>query len=365
MNHGILDDRATAESADRPRIAVTLGDVAGIGPEIVVKGWSNPELHALCQPLVLGDPEVLRREVAAANLPFGVAEIQDVANLPSTPDVIPCLRSSRVRVDDLVRGQAHARAGQAAYEYLVHGIDLAVAGMVSALVTLPLNKEGLHAAGLGFPGHTEILAARTATTRYGMMLYRRGLGVVHVTLHTPMRNIFAEISTSAILEKIQLLDDMLRRLGVAQPRLAVAALNPHAGDGGIFGDEETTRIAPAVAAAVANGLDVAGPIPADTLFVRAKNGAFDGVVAMYHDQGHIALKLLGWREAVNITVGLPIVRTSVAHGTGYDIVGQGIADPTSFFEATRVAVQLARASDASRSREKGLAPGRPPTPGRP
>ncbi|MFO0945828.1 MAG: 4-hydroxythreonine-4-phosphate dehydrogenase PdxA [Planctomycetota bacterium] len=341
MGNQVEKNPGASPPRPRPRVAITLGDVAGIGPELVVKGWSNAELHDLCTPTVIGDPEFLRRAASDLGTPCDVVEIREVGLADPSSGVIPCLRASTTRLDHVTPGKCDAHAGRAAYDYLVQGIDLALAGRVDAIVTMPLNKEGLHSAGLNYPGHTEILAERTGTSRYGMMLYRRGLGVVHVTLHMALRDIFRAISIPAIEEKIQLIDRMLRRLGVDRPRLAVAALNPHAGDGGIFGDEEATLIAPAVDRARAEGLEVVGPLPADTLFVRAREGAFDGVVAMYHDQGHIALKLLGWREAVNITVGLPIVRTSVAHGTGYDIVGKGIADPTSFFEATRVAVQLA------------------------
>jgi 4-hydroxythreonine-4-phosphate dehydrogenase len=204
-----------------------------------------------------------------------------------------------------------------------------------------LHKEGLRAAGLPYPGHTEILAARTGTQHFAMMLYGDGLGVVHVTLHMALRDVFAHLSTEAVLEKVRLLDDVLSRLLGRRPRIGVAALNPHASDGGLFGDEEATIIQPAVVAAQAEGVEVTGPLPSDTLFVRARAGEFDGVVAMYHDQGHIALKLLAGLRAVNISLGLPLVRTSVAHGTAYDIAGQGKADSTSLVEAARVAAKLA------------------------
>jgi 4-hydroxythreonine-4-phosphate dehydrogenase len=209
-----------------------------------------------------------------------------------------------------------------------------------------LHKEGLHAAGLPYPGHTEILAERTGTRAFGMMLYAQGatlphgLGVVHVTLHMALRDVFAHLSTPAIHEKIHLLHGVMGKLCGRAPRLAVAALNPHAGDGGLFGDEESRLIAPAVRQAQAEGITVSGPWPCDTLFVRAQRGEFDGVVAMYHDQGHIAIKLLTGLAAVNISVGLPIVRTSVAHGTAYDIAGRGLADHHSLLEAARVAAQL-------------------------
>jgi 4-hydroxythreonine-4-phosphate dehydrogenase len=221
------------------------------------------------------------------------------------------------------------------------------AGAADGIVTAPLHKEGLRVAGLPYPGHTEILAERTGTQRFGMMLYVRsptlpqGLGVVHVTLHMALRDVFGHLSQQAVVEKIVLLDGLLTRLLDRRPRLAVAALNPHAGDGGLFGTEEVTLLQPAVAETRAAGVEVSGPWPSDTLFVRAQRGEFEGIVALYHDQGHIALKLLGGLHAVNISVGLPLVRTSVAHGTAYDIAGRGLADATSLVEAARVAARLA------------------------
>jgi 4-hydroxythreonine-4-phosphate dehydrogenase len=235
-----------------------------------------------------------------------------------------------------------AAAGRAAYDFLCTAIDRTMAGEADGIVTAPLHKEGLRAAGLPYPGHTEILAERTGARAFAMVLSVDGLAVAHVTLHMALRDVFRHLSPAAILEKAQLLDRLLTRLLGRRPRLGVAALNPHASDGGLFGDEEATVIAPAVRAAREQGLDATGPWPSDTLFVRARHGEFDGVVAMYHDQGHIALKLLGAGRAVNISAGLPIVRTSVAHGTAYDIAGRGTADAAGLVEATRVAAVLAR-----------------------
>lgn len=332
-------------SIPKPRLAWTLGDVAGVGPELVVKAWPDPTIHTLCAPVVLGNRVVLERAARSLGIPIEIVEVSrgeiSTESAAAAPHRMVCVDPSSAPVEDLELGKVHAAAGQAAFDYLLEGIELATSGQVDGIVTLPLHKEGLHAAGHHYPGHTEILAEMTGTREFGMMLYRRGLGVVHVTLHMSMRNSLAHIQTPAIVEKISLLNDMMRRLGVDRPRLAVAALNPHASDGGLFGDEEEKIIKPAVAIGQSFGADVVGPIPTDTLFVRASAGEFDGVVAMYHDQGHIALKLLGWREAVNITVGLPIVRVSVAHGTAYDIVGRGQADPTSLVEAVRVAALLA------------------------
>jgi 4-hydroxythreonine-4-phosphate dehydrogenase len=238
-------------------------------------------------------------------------------------------------------GQVSAAAGRAAYDFLCQAIDLTLEGRAGGIVTAPLHKEGLRAAGLHYPGHTEILAERCGVSQFAMVLAVPGLAVAHVTLHMALRDVFANLTRAGIVGKAHLLHDLLLRLNGRPPRLAVAALNPHASDGSLFGDEEATLIAPAVAEARSEGLDVAGPIPCDTLFVRARGGEFDGVVAMYHDQGHIALKLFGVGRAVNISVGLPIVRTSVAHGTAYDIAWQGKADPTSLVEAARIAARLA------------------------
>jgi 4-hydroxythreonine-4-phosphate dehydrogenase len=320
------------------RILITLGDVAGIGPEVLVKAW--PRLLGLCQPIVVGDGEWLRRAGAE------VQSIRRLADADPTADVIPCLVVETADLTKVPIGTITAAAGRAAYDFLVAAIDRTLAGEADAIVTLPLQKEGLHLAGLDYPGHTEILAQRTGTKNFGMMLYSRGpripqgLGVLHVTLHMALRDVFGHINTAAILAKITLLKDMMGRLCDAPPHLAVAALNPHASDGGLFGDEERAIIEPAVAQAKASGIDVVGPIPSDTLFVRAARGEFQGIVAMYHDQGHIPLKLLTGLAAVNISVGLPIVRTSVAHGTAYDIAGKGVADPQSLIEAVRAAVRL-------------------------
>jgi 4-hydroxythreonine-4-phosphate dehydrogenase len=238
-------------------------------------------------------------------------------------------------------GRVSAAAGRAAYDFLCAAIDRTLAGEADGIVTCPLHKEGLRAAGVPHPGHTEILAERCGVERFAMVLSVDGLAVAHVTLHMALRDVFRHLSPEAVREKIHLLHDLQSRLLGRAPRVAVAALNPHASDGGLFGDEEETIIRPAVEAARADGVDVSGPWPSDTLFVRARGGAFDGVVAMYHDQGHIALKLLGGLRAVNISAGLPLVRTSVAHGTAYDIAGRGVADPTSLIEAAKVAARLA------------------------
>jgi len=324
----------------KPRLLITLGDVAGIGPEIVAKAW--PELNPLCTPVVVGDPLWLRRGLALIGSAAQVCVVKHPVEADPSPDVVTCLPGSDQDLSRVESGRVTAVAGRAAYDFLCRAIDWTKAGAADGIVTAPLHKEGLHAAGLPYPGHTEILAERCGVREFAMVLAVPGLAVAHVTLHMALRDVFRKLSRAAVLEKTRLLDGLLQKMLGRRPRLAVAALNPHASDGWLFGDEEATFITPAVADARAEGLDATGPIPADTLFVRAKRGEFDGVVAMYHDQGHIALKLFGVGRAVNISAGLPIVRTSVAHGTAYDIAGKGVADAASLVEATRIAALLTR-----------------------
>jgi 4-hydroxythreonine-4-phosphate dehydrogenase len=325
-----------------PRLLFTLGDVAGIGPEVVAKAW--PDLQSICRPIVVGDVGSLRH---VAKAPLEVVPIKRIDKAAPSAVKIPCLQGTTQDLSNVTIGKVSATAGQAAYDFLCTAIDLAIAREADGIVTLPLHKEGLHAAGLRYPGHTEILAERTGVKEFGMMLYAppgpnvaHGLGVVHVTLHMALRDVFGHLTTPAVLEKIHLLHNVMGTLCKHRPRLVVSALNPHASDGGLFGDEEATIIQPAVELASQAGIDAVGPLPSDTLFVQAQRGKFDGVVAMYHDQGHIALKLLTGLAAVNVTLGLPIVRTSVAHGTAYDIAGQGKAAHRSLVEAARVAAAL-------------------------
>jgi 4-hydroxythreonine-4-phosphate dehydrogenase len=326
--------------AKRPCLLITLGDVAGIGPEIVARSWSN--LLPWCRPVVIGDPGWLRWALDLTGCTARVCAVRNPEDADATPEQVPCIAASGQDLASVVPGRVSAAAGRAAFDFLCRAIDLTLAGQAAGIVTAPLHKEGLRAAGLPYPGHTEILAERTGSKHYAMLLSADGLTVAHVTLHMALRDVFQHLSTASVLEKVRLLDEMLPRLLDRKPRLGVAALNPHASDGGLFGDEEETIIRPAVEAARAEGIDVSGPWPSDTLFVRARAGAFDGLVVMYHDQGHIALKLLGGRNAVNISAGLPIIRTSVAHGTAYDIAGQGVADASGMVAAVRVAAQLAR-----------------------
>jgi 4-hydroxythreonine-4-phosphate dehydrogenase len=330
------------EKTTRHRLLITMGDVAGVGPEIIARAW--PELLSLCDPVIIGDPAWLQRGLKLFSTTAQVVEVKHPAEGEPTWDLIPCVNSSDRILTDVQPGKVSGAAGRAAYDYLIAAIDWTLKGEAAGIVTAPIHKEGLRAAGLNYPGHTEILAERTGIKNFAMLLSCAGLTVAHVTLHMALRDVFRHLTSNAIVEKIHLVNDVVKQLEEDKPaRIAVAALNPHASDGGLFGDEEERLIRPAVEEARNAGLDVTGPLPSDTLFVRAKKGEFNGIVAMYHDQGHIALKLLGGLRAVNITAGLPIVRTSVAHGTAYDIAGQGIAEGTSLVEAVRVAAQLAKA----------------------
>jgi len=340
-----------------------MGDPAGIGPEIIVGAWTETVVHEWCRPLVVGNPEILRRAVALWQRNVKVEEIDSPASARPSPEVIPCLACGSSDVLDVVPGTLDARAGQAAYDAVIIATKLALEGRVDAVTTAPLQKEALHRAGHDYPGHTELLAYLCGVDDYAMMLYMGpgeevlspfGLAVVHVTLHTALRNVFGLLTPESILAKARLADcfmsrlmrpaDTRRKQAATQnnrPRIGVCALNPHAGEGGLFGDEERTIIRPAVERGISEGLHIEGPLPTDTLMLRARDGHYDAIVAMFHDQGHIALKLLGMHRAVNVTLGLPIIRTSVAHGTAFDIAWKRRAETGSMIEAIRVASRLA------------------------
>lgn len=324
-----------------------MGDPEGVGPEVAAGAWPDPRLLACCRPAVVGDPAVFGRAVELRQTRSQVARFEETGNglfAAASADVMPCLTT----------GEGVGSGGQAAYAAIRLAADLTLAGHVDAMVTGPISKAALQAAGHDYPGHTELLANLCGVDDFAMMLYlpqsvvpqgAHGLAVVHVTLHTSLRSVFEQLSTPAILAKCHLADKAMRRFGCQRPKIGVAALNPHAGEQGIFGDEEQTIIAPAVRAARQQGVNASGPHPVDTLMVRARKGEFDAVVAMYHDQGHIALKLLGMHQAVNVTLGLPIVRTSVAHGTAPDIAWKGLAETKGLLAAAETAALLAKRAD--------------------
>jgi 4-hydroxythreonine-4-phosphate dehydrogenase len=340
--------------AERPRVLLTMGDIAGIGPEVVARVCVDPKVSQQCRPLVVGEPTILEGALQLIGSTARVRSVDGPEALAQTDGAdILCWNPLDERQSAALRtvklGTLDGRAGRAAYEWLVASARAALDGSVDAIVTAPLNKAALHLAGLDYPGHTEILADCCGTPNHAMMLFvppgeivrsPHGLGVAHVTLHTSVASVPGLLSVDAVREKIRLVDDFLRQVGVERPRIGVCALNPHGGEAGLFGDEEQRLITPAVTRAIADQVAAIGPVPADALFRRALAGEFDGVVAMYHDQGHIPIKLVARDAAVNITLGLPIVRTSPSHGTAFDIAGQGKASAQGISEAIRVAVVL-------------------------
>lgn len=338
-------------SERKPTIAVTLGDPAGIGPEVVVRACVEPSVHDWCRPVLIGRPEIIRRAVSLLELACEIDMVESPAAARPAPNRLSVICCGSPEAADVPIGHVDARGGQLAYDAVVAAARLALDRQVDALTTAPLHKEALHLAGYDYPGHTELLAELCGIKDFAMMLYLGpgaplksddGLAVVHVTLHTAMQKVFAELNDEAVLSKIRLADHFMRRVKAAAPKIGVCALNPHGGEGGLFGDEERRIIVPAVKRARLEGFQADGPMPTDTLMVHARDGRYDAIVAMYHDQGHIALKLLGMHRAVNVTLGLSIIRTSVAHGTAMDIAWQGKAISTSMIEALRVAARLAQ-----------------------
>lgn len=331
-----------------------MGDPAGVGPETILGAWGNPRWHDSAHGVVVGHAEIMRRAARLLHSPIEVVEVSTPDELRSHARLLPCLTAVSDDALDAPVAVVDARSGQAAYDTVVRATQMALAGSVAGIVTAPLHKAALHAAGHHYPGHTELLAELCGVDDFAMMLYlasgnsvrgRVGLGVVHVTLHTALRNVFEQLTVESILSRIRLAEQSVQAMldgeGIAAaPRIAVAALNPHGGEQGLFGDEETRIIAPATQLACAEGINAAGPLPVDTLLAQAVAGEYDAVVAMYHDQGHIALKLLDMHHAVNVTLGLPIVRTSVAHGTAFDLAWQGRAQTSGMVESIRVAGQL-------------------------
>lgn len=320
-----------------------MGDPTGVGPEVIAGVWADPQVHALCRPVVIGDLETMRRAAKLRKLDAEVnaaSELDDASFDASSPQRMPVVGPNA----------ASAQPGAMAYGAVRLATETALAGRCDAVVTAPISKANLQSAGYDYPGHTELLAELCGVDDFAMMLYLppgdttacpHGLGVVHTTLHTSLKSVFELLTTDSIAAKCRLADAALRAFGAEQPRIAVAALNPHGGEQGLFGDEEQTLIGPAVERIKAEGLNVTGPLPTDTLMMRARGGEFDAVVAMYHDQGHIALKLLGMHSAVNVTLGLPIVRTSVAHGTAPDLAWQGVAETSGMIASIEAATRLA------------------------
>lgn len=325
----------------KPIIGITMGDGAGVGPEIIMKALKDPNLYESCLPFVIGDAKLLERANGIVNSGLNVRIVQNMEEAHFQYGTVDCFDLNLLPAD-LPFGQVSAEAGNAAFRYLEKSIQLAKEGLIDAICTAPLNKEALHKGGHLYPGHTEILASLTGTDDYCMLLSSPKLKVIHVTTHVGIIDAVKLINPARVFTVVQLAHQTLLKAGYTDPRICVCGINPHAGENGLFGyGEEAEKIVPAVEKAKAEGINVVGPLPADTLFFRAVRGDFDIVVAMYHDQGHGPIKVLGLESGVNITVGLPIIRTSVDHGTAFDIAGKGIAEELSLKEALRQAIELA------------------------
>lgn len=322
-------------------IAITMGDPAGIGPEIIIKALSEGELAGK-PAVVVGCLQTLRRIQALGITPtVELKPIKQVSQAHFAPGIINVIDEPLADPQALIPGKVQAQAGDLAYRCVKRATELAMAGEVTAIATAPLNKEALHLAGHLYPGHTELLAKLTHSRDYAMVLYTDKLKVIHVSTHIALRKFLDTLNAERIETVLTMADTFLKRVGIKQPRIAVAGVNPHAGENGLFGDEEIQIVSPAIVAAKQHGINVTGPCPPDTVFLQAYEGQYDMVVAMYHDQGHIPLKLLGFYDGVNITAGLPFIRTSADHGTAFDIAWTGKAKSESMATSIKLATQLA------------------------
>ncbi len=336
-----------------PIVAITMGDPASIGPEIAVKALLEKKIHAICRPLIVGDSNVFEQIIGLLKLPAQVNSINHISDAKFEPGRIDVLDLKITDIRKLQFGKIDAMYGEASFQAVKKAIELAMANEVDATVTGPINKKSINEAGHHFAGHTEIYAHYTGTKKYAMLLVEDNINVIHVSTHVSLRQACDLVKKERIVEVIELLRKGLIRLGKTNLKIGVAGLNPHAGDSGLFGTEDDEEILPAVQEAKRLGYDVEGPVPPDTLFAKAAMGAYGGVVAMYHDQGHIPFKLAGFKwnaakqqmdsvKGVNITLGLPVIRTSVDHGTAFEIAGKGIASPDAMILAIESAVQLSK-----------------------
>ena len=326
---------------NRPLIAITMGDPSGIGPEVIVKGLTP--LPDYCRTVVVGDAAWLQQHASQWAPQLSILPIKDLSEARHEPGTLDVLDLHNVP-ENLHIGRATAAGGLAAVDCIRKAVKLAMTHQVHAITTAPINKEAIHLAGFKYPGHTEMLADFTHTPEVALMLAGGSLRVVLTTTHVPLSEVRNLLTANRILKTIRLTHQWLTQVGIEHPNIAVTGLNPHSGDGGIFGDEETEIIAPAIEAAQKENIEVSGPFSADALFGRIHEASYDAVITMYHDQGMIPIKMASMDRAVNITLGLPIIRTSVDHGTAFDIAGQGIAKPDSLLEALKVAAKLAQSS---------------------
>lgn len=349
---GTSSDQDSHVNDGLPVIAVTMGDPAGIGAEIAVKALGDPAVRDVCRPVIVGDAKVVADAVRFTGSSARVRSFSDISQALYEDGAVNVLDLDNVDFGRLVYGRVSPDAGRAAFEYIKTAIELALARKVGAVVTGPIHKEALNLAGYHYSGHTEIFADLTGTKDYAMMLVDQGMRVVHVTTHVSLRRACDLVKKERVFVVIKLADEAARSLGVSSPRIGVAGLNPHAGEGGLFGMEEIEEISPAVQEARALGINVEGPVPPDTLFAKTRGGQYDVAVAMYHDQGHIPLKTVSFTydqrtgkwaavSGVNITLGLPLIRTSVDHGVAFGKAGKGTANPESMIQALRFAISLA------------------------
>jgi 4-hydroxythreonine-4-phosphate dehydrogenase len=330
---------STAKTA-RPRVGITMGDPAGIGPEVVLKAVAEPEVRGICQPIIIGDAQLLAHYARVLDLQSGYQIVRRDEPLPGLADepLIFHLNNIQGHVEPGIESGA---AGKAAAEYIEAAVELCAAGDIDAIATAPINKRALFLGGYSFPGHTEFLAHLTGTEDYAMGFVAANLRIILISTHVPLSQAIGLVRRDRFEKTIRLAHHELRRWGIERPRIAVAALNPHGAEGGLFGIEESSEIMPAVEACRAiDDINVRGPFSADTIFLRASRGEFDAVIACYHDQAMIPVKCLSFGEAVNITLGLPFIRTSVDHGTAFDIAGRGIAEHSSMVAAIKLAAEL-------------------------
>ena len=334
-------------------IGITMGDPAGIGPEVAAKTMAMKEIYEMCRPIIIGDTNAMRQAVEIAKVSLAIRSIEEVSEAKFENGTADVFDLKNVDMRQLEHGKTSAMAGNAAFEYVKKVIDLALNKKIDATVTGPIHKESINLAGHHFAGHTEIYGHFTNTKDFAMLLASGNLRVIHVSTHVPVRQACDQVKKDRILKVIHLLNDACKQFGIESPRIGVAGLNPHASDGGLFGWEEKKEIIPAIQEARKSGIHVEGPLPPDILFPKAKGGCYDGCVAMFHDQGHIPFKYEGfiWNcelgrmetvKGVNITLGIPIIRVSVDHGTAFEIAGQGIANPDSMVLAIEYATRMAR-----------------------
>ena len=335
----------------KPILGITMGDPASIGPEITVKALSDPAIYEKCSPIIIGDAAVMEAAAGIVGKDVKINAVSDVKEAKFEFGTIDVYDMKLVDMDKLERGVVSAMAGNAAFQYVKKVIELAMNHEVDATVTNALNKEAMNLAGHHYSGHTEIYAEYTGTKKYTMMLAHENLRVVHVSTHVSLREACDRVKKDRVLEVIRIADQACKELGIKEPKIGVAGLNPHSGENGMFGREEIEEITPAIEAAKGEGIIVDGPVPPDTVFSKARGGWYDIVVAMYHDQGHIPLKVVGfvynqaeqkWDAVagVNITLGLPIIRASVDHGTAFDLAGKGVANELSLINAMDYAIRM-------------------------